>query len=64
MNAPVRLDATKLLGFRLSPAAREDPGSGPVTLGPKVGTKVGGKPIIGAVAGAKVGMKPAPDRIS
>jgi len=64
MNAPVRLDATKLLGFRLSPAAREDPGSGPVTLGPKVGTKVGGKPMVGAAVGAKVGRKPPPDTIS
>lgn len=64
MSKPVDLDATKLLGFRLCLVSQADADPGPAVLGPKVGEKVGGKPIGGAAVGAKLGTKPPPDMIS
>jgi hypothetical protein len=64
MSKPVDLDATKLLGFRLCLVSRDDADPAPAVLGPKVGEKVGDKPIVGAAVGAKVGTKPPPEMIS
>lgn len=66
-NKPIQLDRSRLLGFKLAPAAPTADGRTSGTrLNAKIGSKAGGKvgikpPPAGAKLGAKVGIKPPPD---
>jgi len=56
----IKLDRTKLLGFKLDPATPADKSANPVSstpVGTKLGAKFGGK--IGTKVGAKPGVKQA-----